>query len=285
LTLCLLPKIRVHSWGGFGSQLNAIALAHELSNRFPKRKIEILMRTGGVHGATFELDDLELNDFMITNLKIRDKSFVSKDNESNFKLGKLKSLLKYGLYKLGLYSSCNSQNDLKSLKPWVLTIRGSYNFYPSDSFFDYLIKKLNIEPDDLYSRYNLIHYRLGDLITLQTKKPIEEEVIVEQVKQLYLSTLNPKFCVISSDPEIAQKKFSEFNLPYDIDFLYTKPSDVLKFGLSSSSFIGTNSKMSIWVVMLRLHSKVGFNLLPEDFQKYFDRLLIQGLEKEILDFY
>ena len=280
-----MPKIRVHSWGGFGSQLNAIALAHELRNRFPKRKIEILMRTGGVHSATFELEDLKLNDFIITNLKIRDKNVVSEDNESNFKLGKLKSLLKYGLYKSGLYSSCNSQNDLKSLKPWVLTIRGSYNFYPSDSFFDYLIKKLNIEPDNLYSRYNLIHYRLGDLITLQTKRPIEEEVIAEQVKQLYLSTLNPKFCVISSDPGIAQKKFSEFNLPYEIDFLYTKPSDVLKFGLSSFSFIGTNSKMSIWVVMLRLHSKVGFNHLPEDFQKYFDRLLIQGLEKEILDFY
>lgn len=280
-----MPKIRVHSWGGFGSQLNAIALAYELSNRFPKRKIEIFMRTGGVHGATFELEDLELNDFIITKLKICDKNVVSEGNESHFKLGKLKPLLKYGLYKSGLYSSCNSQNDLKSLKPWVLTIRGSYNFYPSDSFFDYLIKKLNIAYDNLYSKYNLIHYRLGDLITLQTKKPIEEEVIVEQVKQLYLSTLNPKFCVISSDPEIAQKKFSEFNLPYEIDFLYTKPSDVLKFGLSGSSFIGTNSKMSIWVVMLRLHSKVGFNLLPEDFQKYFDRLLIQGLKKEILDFY
>lgn len=285
MTFNLLPKIRVHSWGGFGSQLNTIALVHDLSNRFPKRKIEILMRTGGVHGATFELEDLGLNDLNITNLQIRKSNVISENIELDSKLRKLKTLLKYGLYKSGLYSSCNSREDFNSLKPWILTIRGSYNFYPSDSFLDYLSKKLKSDYNDSYSKYNLIHYRLGDLITLQTKKPIEEEVIIEQAKQVFLSNLNPKFCVISSDPEIAKNKFAAFNLPYKIDFLYVKPSDVLKFGLRGTSFIGTNSKMSIWVVMLRLHSKAGFNLLPRDFKKYFDKLLIQGFEKDILDFY
>ncbi len=287
MTFNLLPKIRVHSWGGFGSQLNTIALVYDLSNRFPKRRIEILMRTGGVHGATFELEDLGFNNLKITNLQIRSSNIISENIKIDSKLHKLKSLLKYGLYKTGLYSSCNSRKDFHSLKPWVLTIRGSYNFYPSDSFLDHLSKKLSINKDynDSYSKHNLIHYRLGDLITLQTKKPIEEEVIVEQVKKLSLSNLNSKFCVISSDPEIAQKRFAAFNLPYKIDFLYVKPSDVLKFGLSGTSFIGTNSKMSIWVVMLRLHSKIGFNLLPRDFQKYFDELLARDFEKEILDFY
>lgn len=285
MTFNLLPKIRVHSWGGFGSQLNTIALVHDLSNRFPERKIEILMRTGGVHAATFELEDLGFNDLKITNLQIQNSNFISENIKVDSKLHKLKTLLTYGLYKTGLYSTCNSRKDFNSLKPWILTIRGSYNFYPSDSFLDYLSKKLKSDYNDSYAKYNLIHYRLGDLITLQTKKPIEEEVIIEQAKQMFLSSLNPNFCVISSDPEIAKNKFAAFNLPYKIDFLYVKPSDVLKFGMRGTSFIGTNSKMSIWVVMLRLHSKVGFNLLPRDFKKYFDNLLIQGFEKDILDFY
>lgn len=281
----LLPSIRVHSWGGFGSQLNTIALVHDLKKRFPKRKIEILIRTGGVHNAVFELEDLALNDLKITYLQIRDRYTISENIELDSKLRQVKKLLKYSLRKLGFFSSCNSRKDFYSLKPWVMTIRGSYNFYPSKSFLDYLGDKLDKVRDGSYSEYNLIHYRLGDLVSLQTKQPIRDELIVEQVKQLALSNLNSKFCVISSDPEIAKKKFEAYHLPYKIYFLYVKPYEVLKLGVSAKSFLGTNSKMSIWVVMLRLYLKKDFNLLPKDFGKFFNELTLQGFEKENLDFY
>ena len=43
-----LPPLRIHSWGGLGSQLFAIALAEELKVIFPKRSFKIVLHTGGV---------------------------------------------------------------------------------------------------------------------------------------------------------------------------------------------------------------------------------------------
>ena len=49
-------KLRVHSWGGLGSQLFALSLIFDLVRKFPKKRIELIHHTAGVTRRLFELD-------------------------------------------------------------------------------------------------------------------------------------------------------------------------------------------------------------------------------------
>ena len=58
--------IRIHCWGGLGSQLYAWALFERLSIRFPKRKLRLVLHTSGVTRRASDLNDLFSVDELIT---------------------------------------------------------------------------------------------------------------------------------------------------------------------------------------------------------------------------
>ncbi len=62
--------LRVHCWGGLGSQLFALAHAYELHKKFPNRKILLLMHTSGVSERFSELDFLGDFEFEIRQVRI-----------------------------------------------------------------------------------------------------------------------------------------------------------------------------------------------------------------------
>jgi hypothetical protein len=51
-------KLRVHSWGGLGSQLFVLAFIYDLRKKFPKKKILLVHHTSGVSRRLFELDSI-----------------------------------------------------------------------------------------------------------------------------------------------------------------------------------------------------------------------------------
>ena len=51
-------KLKIHSWGGLGSQLHALSIAHDLKQNFPTRKLILIHHTSGVSRRFFELKSI-----------------------------------------------------------------------------------------------------------------------------------------------------------------------------------------------------------------------------------
>ena len=52
----ILPALRVHSWGGFGSQLFAAHAILRIQKLFPYRRIKVIIHSSGVTKRTKEVD-------------------------------------------------------------------------------------------------------------------------------------------------------------------------------------------------------------------------------------
>jgi len=280
-----LPKVVVHSWGGFGSQLNALGLAYCLSLKYPKRRIRIVFRTGGEHKAFYELNDLQINEFEIRFKKIDEKVTHIMPSVLTPNLNTYKNFAKASLIKLGLYATCESKSEFDSIKPWVLVIRGSYNLFPSKEFINYLQKKIEHKVENLLNNDVTVHYRLGDLITLETKSPISEEILLQQLNSTVKDTSSISCTILSSDPDTASLKFAQLKTSMIIKSDYATPVEVLKIGTKSKIFLGTNSKISMWVVFIRMNLGLKNSFLPNSFKSIFDQSFEEKFIREYIKFY
>jgi hypothetical protein len=280
-----LPKVGVHSWGGFGSQLNALGLAYGLSLKYPKRRIRIVFRTGGEHKAFYELNDLQINEFEIRFKKIDEKASHVMPPVLTPNLNMYKNFAKASLIKLGLYATCESKSEFDSIKPWVLVIRGSYNLFPNKEFIKYLQKKIGDKVENSFDNDITIHYRLGDLMTLETKNPISEEILSQQLNSAVKDTSSISCTILSSDPDIASQKFVQLKTSMIIKSAYATPVEVLKIGTKSKIFLGTNSKISMWVVFIRVNLGLKNSFLPHSFKSIFDQSFEENLIREYIKFY
>lgn len=248
-----------------------MGLAFDLKRKFPKRDIELVIRTGGIHNAAYELDFLQVSEFSISMLEINQGNPGETKGIKSFKTFNAKAFFKKFLIKIGVYGQCDSRAQIDCLKPWILAIRGSYNFYPSDNFLEFLLKKIDIEEKDFNNSLCCIHYRLGDLLKLESKGPINSELLMKQVTKIDLLKNNTNFLVMSSDPEIAETRLKQPR--FDFNFVYSDPLQVLKQGINCRTFLGTNSKISLWIVFIRLHLGLKENFLPLEYLCYFNGLV------------
>jgi hypothetical protein len=279
MKLRFYPPIKVHCWGGFGSQLNALALAHRLRELFGTRDIVLVIHEGGTHNAIFELEEIDLSDFNIE-LKVDPKpNKYRMENSSKAKVTKKKfkvSLTKVGksfLKKMGFYNSCDSLKDIQKLKPWVLMIRGSYNLFPTEAFLNFL--NLQLRDISIAENFDLvIHYRLGDLLTLQEKDPVEVSVLIDLVDTIEIKHEVKSIILLTSNPDIASRLFEKNNaqLAGKMLFYFARPIEVLSYGVAGQIFIGTNSKMSLWPIWLRSVRNCVDNYLPYMFQDELNSL-------------
>ena len=277
------PPVNIHCWGGFGSQLNGLSLAHRISEMFVNKKVVLIIHEGGRHNAKYELEDLDLSSFNIELVTDSNNTEYRLDNNTWIKYHKI---LKYFLLKIGVYSKCDSILAVQSLKPWIVSIRGSYNVFPTDNFLKFLHSK--IDSTDKEKVYNVvIHYRLGDLINLNEKDPISTPTLIELLESIETKQLVNNIIVLTSDPEVASSLFEKSNprIAEKTFFRYAKPSEVLSFGILGEFFIGTNSKMSLWAIWLRTINNSTNNYLPNSFQKDFDSIYKDKFQNQKPTFY
>ena len=67
----LLPNLRIHSWGGLGSQLFAAHIVLRLKQQYPGRRVRVIVHTSGVTKRYTELNFtrlgikiIEIDDFL-----------------------------------------------------------------------------------------------------------------------------------------------------------------------------------------------------------------------------
>lgn len=268
MSLSSIFSLRVHCWGGLGSQLYALATALDLKSRFPKRKIILFLHSAGVTSRSSELSFISNLEFKIVN--VNDFKPINKDIPSQRKRRvSFVSTIKKFLVLVGLISTANSSIDYKKIKPWVISLRGHYFYRPvSPSFYSYLLSYIDKNDQKIErNKSNVsLHYRMGDLLELEEKSIVPINQITEVVSKVLNQYDNVDFHLFSDSPKEAAELLIGAGIEKKITVHDLPAIEVIKSCYKSDFFIGTNSKISLWIVNLRRYS----GIINENYLEGFD---------------
>lgn len=162
--------LRIHCWGGFGSQLFALALAIDINTLNPNRKICMVFHSAGVTSRSLELTNLpNFIEFRVVDDFKQITEFTSVYRNARTVIYRIvKSFMRF------TYLSLDLENNwqLKQIKPWTRAVRGHYSgraisAYSIERIMEIFIGRNAIR--DLGSSQSNsagLHYRLGDLLNL-----------------------------------------------------------------------------------------------------------------------
>jgi hypothetical protein len=249
----LFPPIQVHVWGGFGSQLYGLLFASRLKQATLGRDFKLIFHKSGVTERHLQipfevlktLNYLEVNDFT----PVRTNTSGINLSNSVIKFSRV-LILKFLLF-TGLLATANNEDEFKSLKPWVIWVRGHYTgLKQSESNLLNLRDLLGIKPPHNSNHLILVHLRLGDLIYLQSKTFVDPDIVFAQIDQFDLS--HP-IEVVSDSPVLEVTEIiKSVSLRYRIRSIENLDIDsTIRRCLEAGVFIGTNSKVSVWIAIFR----------------------------------
>jgi hypothetical protein len=267
--------LKIHCWGGLGSQLYALATAYDLKIKYPKRRIKLVLHTGGVTKRLSELEFIHNIDFEI--IQIHDSQIQGKEYKNQIKSNKIRLrifLIKI-LYFFNFIVSANSNLDFDKVRPWTVSTRGHYfNRTVSTGFYSYLLKNINLEEKQLNRSQNeiAIHYRMGDLLTLAEKSISPANKIVYVVREVQKIRNNVKIYVYSDSPQIAKETLFNAGLTDEFTLKDLSTIDVIRACVGANYFIGTGSKVSLWIVNIRRYlGEINSNYLEGFDDKLYNR--------------
>ena len=280
---CRFP-LYIHCWGGFGSQLHTYAFAIKCRELEPDRPIRIIFHTSGVTRRELEIDfllndfDFEImDDFESHNLVDVIKTGISA-KEIFFKIGK------DILYRTKLVSPDNLNGVLTSIRPLTFSYRGHYSRIRYQEEFYFKIREdLQHALSGLLSECNfsntlIVHYRLGDLLTINKATTDTDSLISKIVRVAQADIELKEIQIVSDSPEIAKELLeSRLNilLPnFKPRFINLNIKEVFVASLQAKKFIGTTSKISIWIAVLRNQNSNNFySFLPIQLRPIVDDML------------
>lgn len=260
----ILPSIQIHVWGGLGSQLFALLAIEEINNRFSCRKVKVVFHSSGITARFPDLVDLIppnirtkfVNDFIYGG---DSPSFLGLTGS---KIDSKKSFLKLLARRLGIIVTWDAPDS--SPKFWTLQIRGHYRMMrvSLSSLEGVFLKISTLKLNSFASKTttnNAIHFRIGDLVGL--KGIVNPDDLLAVAKEIQIRN-QLKFTVLSDSGQAASMYLSNLDLDLSNHILGTWES--IRLGFDSDSFIGTFSKISYWIVILRvLDDSNKANFLPE----------------------
>jgi hypothetical protein len=283
-------KIRVHCWGGLGSQLFAWAMAEQLKIKFPSKDIQIILHNSGVTRRESAIGFLS-NKFIITNVNdyALPKNLGKSSSSKNLKL---RIFAKSVLDRLGFVIYSSKLKTIAKVKPWTLVLRGHYahDTVPVSilhSIIDQISTHKELRFDKLKSAQGTlgIHYRLGDLLNLDDKTYVHPDTlgkfIVNNVKNYHQKDIS----VYSDDIAVAKDYLGRY-LPQNVQFIDKEIWDTLTELTNQDLFIGTNSKISLWVALFRKSQDPNsYVALPRTMSKELDKILFKSCKLDTVDFY
>lgn len=250
--MALSSELRIHVWGGLGSQLFAVALLKDILKASPKRKMTILLHTGGVTRRIPEVVDLfpEISFHYIDD-------FSSSEGGSNPEIRNLQAnlspILKTVLSFLKVTLSCDDDASFKRIRIWTRSIRGHYSYRTiKPEFLEMLNDRLEKISEDICSNEGVcsIHYRLGDLLHLENKGPLAPKAVLGELDRLSKLFNFSEVEVFSDSPSRALELLNQsgqqrMSAP-DIGTI-----SVFTRAIHADSFLGTSSKVSFWIAGIR----------------------------------
>jgi hypothetical protein len=257
------PPLRIHVWGGLGSQLFAAALAFDYRTKFPKRSLKVVFHTSGVTKRNPECVQLfpEFHFELVDDFSNKDASISSIAGKSRFI--NFKKIMKLCGFACGLLAEENTRES-RSAKVWTLSVRGHYSHRKLDPEFIRVLA----ERFDLNSKFEkyvpisnvILHYRLGDLLHLDEKNPVSADRIYSVLTKY--SEIH-EFSILSDSPHLAFARFEHFESDTVIRPINASTIDAIAIGVNADLFVGTSSKISYWIIILRAFmGKNGLSCIP-----------------------
>jgi hypothetical protein len=285
-------RLRIHCWGGLGSQLFAWAVVEELLLSQFSRQIELILHTSGVTRRDSELERLgkyvkvtQIHDFTLPTKNV--------DQYVKFGLNKIaqkltKKLLRQTLFSLGIFTEF--KNQTRPL-PWTFVLRGHYshrlirqetilNMHKRFSDEGLLVDSLEPNVEAIS-----IHYRLGDLLSLDEKTYVPPRDVILAVSKISGGE-NLKIDVFSDSPNVAVDLLSSRSDGSRILGKNLLPWETISELLRYRHFVGTNSKISIWVCLFRSTGFInGGTFIPAQLRDNISHNLGGGLAESGIVFY
>ncbi len=280
-------KVKVHAWGGLGSQLFALALILDLQIKFPGKKFSLVLHSSGVTkrsaSVNFVVKELEviiIDDF---------KKVINVVEPSNRKI--FSRILKNILMFSGFLATANNNYEYRKIRPWVRSIRGHYSHRAlSDEVLTkihgLLTTELNFQNDRSKLNTLAIHYRLGDLLYLENKNPVPNKQITNILRDIRNDLKINSIDLYSDSLEQAAEMLKDvFDAP-NIKMSHLEIKLVILNLVYYEIFVGTNSKISIWATLFRiLIYPTSQSFIPLQMREEISRIYPEILELTNIKFY
>lgn len=277
MNLSLFKNIYVHSWGGLGSQLFAYSTAEYILQKYPKKQIRIILHSSGVTKRAPALDFLRAKYQIVIKDDFDNKSLSGVDS-LKLKL-RYKQVVRVILQRSYLILEGNNTIEQKKIKPWTLVLRGHYS-YAEISKNTLKIMAREIEKSTKSSlrencdktNYLGLHYRLGDLVKLDHKSYVDPDLIFNYISQITEDNEVSEIHIYSDDLDLARSllsnKLDKLVFKNEADIWITMVNLI-----HSSYFVGSNSKISIWIILFRLlDNPSSWNAIPLSMKENLEKI-------------
>ena len=265
--------LKIHCWGGLGSQLLALNYHLRVQEMFPGKRIILVLHTGGITARNSEIDFLSNR---INLLKVDDYRAYSNDKQSHASSSKpIFYFLKAFIKSLANYFRFVNSDDKKVLqvKFWTFSVRCTYtsNVLRKQDIV-HMADILGITSNSAEQNFTGVHYRMGDLPTLKPSALVPLDSISKIINDLIKAGAVIDKVRIYSDSIIDN---SNLQLPKEIDSEWKSVDTLQTISELSKAryFIGTSSKVSLWVAIFRWALNTpGDVYLPTSIISQFDQL-------------
>ena len=269
--ISLLPALRVHSWGGFGSQLFTAYVILKVQKQYPGRRIKVIVHTSGVTRRVSEFDFTKLGAHVVQiedfeSIEMQHKTAINPLHQSLNIPKFLKKIVFRVLKALHIVQTADTNQSFDSVSLWTLALRGHYTRLSLDKELITGLYKILFDNRGFQISTKgsvIIHYRLGDLLNLVEKSPISPER-VEKV----LDLAGPKIESIKVLSDSSESEYRKFVMGSRVLSSLTlenfEPLPSLWLCITANLFIGTGTKLSLWAAIFRdiMHNEHSF--LPNE---------------------
>lgn len=274
----VFPSIRVHVWGGLGSQLYGVLTSLRLVRQFPSREIHLVFHSSGITRRHIEVDPAH---FGAPSIKFLDDWKAADSSSLQFPQQKLISSLKNYraniktlLMKMGFLAMLSEDRQFAELKPWVLSVRGDYSQISLTEFeMDLVSSSLGIESQLKQTQRGqkevIIHFRSDDLLIQKTTSYVDPKRFESILDFETIDSL-----VVYTDGDLRQTHQTFRETYENIEVISSSATETIRECVSSKRFIGTSSKISLWIVLLRAYHHSEISYIPKELMP----ALIKNLE-------
>ena len=265
--------LKIHCWGGLGSQLLALNYYLRVRELYPRKRIILVLHTGGITARNPEIDFLSNK---INLLKVDDyraglnekRSHTTNSNSKfNFVKASVKSLANYFRFVI------TDDKKVFNVRFWTLSVRCTYtSSILRKQDIVHMADILRITSDSSEQNFTGVHYRMGDLPTLKPSSLVPLDSISKIINDLNKAGAVIDKVRIYSDSIVEN---SNLQLPKEIDSEWKSVDTLQTISELSKAhyFIGTSSKVSLWVAIFRWAlNTAGDVYLPSSIMNQFDQL-------------
>lgn len=274
------PTLRVHCWGGLGSQLFAVSYLLELRRLHTNRTLVLVAHEGGVTKRALEIDflaNLNIEVEVVADFTPSAQVIVSPS-----KINKIKSTLYNTASNLckRIISATNivifSPKEPSKIKPWTRHVRSHYfHRQVNDAAISELMGTLGDRLAKAHSFDAVVHCRLGDLRTIETKNPLPALDLGEALIRATKTFQVKKWCIVSDSPGEVSEYLNISNLNLENFVIFEGDSwDAIRIFSNSRIFISSASKLSLWgIIFGRYINCAQICIVPRSVESEIKRIL------------